>query len=391
MNKVASRCQKESCAKFFYSSQVMLRESKMVKLMAYTISIIPIVLSLLPIPGDKQSLVFATTMVSFGLTIFLEFISTFLSNHKEKSILLGQLYESEISGSTFSKIEYDREMTNDLNELAIRKSAAKMADLKEYHAENVPDEVEDKYSYLYICRLKSASTNYLMSRMYAIYMSILVVLITLFISIAFVKNNTFQFLQLIIQFYPLILPIIRNITSSRKTMRYCAKLSADIDNFFADGDDSTMRLARFIYYVQNIEFEMLMASPARYSLFYKIFNKGLTTLERGVTKRFISAEKGLYKLVGKPIPKVVKPAKKEETKQIKLSETSKKLAEQPVKLENTKVKTTDKKQSDKNSKLTKALKKPSLDAKKEELKKSTKQAENKTDKKTSTTKTKKSK
>ena len=177
MNKVASRCQKESCAKFFYSSQVMQRESKMVKLMAYTISIIPIVLSLLPIPGDKQSLVFATTMVSFGLTIFLEFISTFLSNHKEKSILLGQLYESEISGNVFSKIEYDREMTNDLHELAIRKSAAKMADLKEYHSEKVPDEVEDKYSYLYLCRIKSASTNYLMSRMYAIYMAIFVLLI----------------------------------------------------------------------------------------------------------------------------------------------------------------------------------------------------------------------
>ena len=108
MNKVFLRCKKESCAKFYYSSQAMQTESKTIKLVAYFISIIPIALSLLPIPGDKTTLVFATTMISFGLTLFLEFISTFLSNHKEQSILLGQLYEAEISGTTFSKIEYDR-------------------------------------------------------------------------------------------------------------------------------------------------------------------------------------------------------------------------------------------------------------------------------------------
>lgn len=315
MNKVILRCKKESSAKFYYSSRIMQTESKSVKLIAYFISIIPIALSLLPIPGDKTTLVFATTMISFGLTLFLEFISSFLSNHKEKSILLGQLYEAEISGSTFSKIEYDREMTNELNELAIRKSANKMSKVSDYHTENVPEEIEDRYSYLYLCRTKSAATYYLMSRMFAIYVAALCLLITLFICIAFVKNDTFQFLQLIIQFYPLILPIIRNITASRKTMRYCAKLSADIDNFLADGDDSTMRLARFVYYVQNIEFEMLMASPARYSIFYKMFRRGLKNLEKGVTKRFISAERGMYKLTGKPMPKLLAPKTvKKETK-----------------------------------------------------------------------------
>ena len=321
MNKVFLRCKKESCAKFYYSSKAMQTESKAVKLVAYFISIIPIALSLLPIPGDKTTLVFATTMISFGLTLFLEFISTFLSNHKEKSILLGQLYEAEISGCTFSKIEYDREMTNELNELAIRKSANKMSKTSDYHTENVPEEIEDRYSYLYLCRTKSASTYYLMSRMFAIYVAILCLLITLFISIAFIKNNTFQFLQLIIQFYPLLLPIIRNITSSRKTMRYCAKLSADIDNFLADGDDSNMRLARFVYYVQNIEFEMLMASPARYVIFYKLFKKGLKNLEKGVTKRFISAERGMYKLTGKPMPKLLAP-KSNKTTSLKAKQTN---------------------------------------------------------------------
>lgn len=332
MNKVTSRCQKESSAKFYYASRVMQFESKFVKLIAYAISIIPIVLSFLPIPGDKEALVFATTMISFGLAILLEFLSTFLSNHKEKSILLGQLYETEISGTTFSKIEYDRETTNELNELAIRRSAIKMAKLTEYHKENVPETIEDKYSYLYLCRIKSAKINYLMSRMYAIYIAILTFLVVAFTSIAFVKNDTFQFLQLIIQFYPLVLPIIRNITSSRKTMRYCAKLSADIDNFFADGDDSTMRLARFVYYVQNIEFEMLMASPARYVIFYKLFHRGLKTLQNGVTKRFVAAEKGLYKLAGKHIPKeLTKPEKREVKTAKKAIEHKNQTIKQPAK------------------------------------------------------------
>ena len=340
------------------ASNVMQKESKMIKLIAYTISIIPIVLSFLPIPGDKQALVFATTMISFGLTLFLEFLSTFLSNHKEKSILLGQYYEAEISGTMFSKIEYDREETNELNELAIRKAAIKMANLTEYHTENVPDAIEDKYSYLYLCRIKSASTNYLMSRMYAIYIIILTMLIVAFTSIAFVKNDTFQFLQLIIQFYPLVLPIIRNITSSRKTMRYCAKISADIDNFFADGDDSTMRLARFVYYVQNIEFEMLMASPARYAIFYKLFHRGLGTLERGVTKRFVNAEKSLYQSNNKQIPKDIKKSQKNQTleqtliKPAEAKEISKKKTNYKSQKENNKVE-----KSQKTSKITQKSKK----------------------------------
>ena len=93
--------------------------------------------------------------------------------------------------------------------------------------------------------------------------------------------------MLIIQFYPLILPIIRNIASSQKTMRYCTKISADIDNYFANKNTSNEELARFIYYTQNLEFECLMASPAKYNIFYKAFNRGLKILEKGVTKRFI--------------------------------------------------------------------------------------------------------
>ena len=116
-------------------------------------------------------------------------------------------------------------------------------------------------------------------------------------------------------------------------MKYCAKLSADIDNFLADGDDSNMRLARYIYYVQNIEFEMLMASPARYGVFYKLFGKGLKNLEKGVTKRFISAERGMYKLTGKPLPKLLAPksskTESQKTNEAKTEQKTTKKIEKP--------------------------------------------------------------
>ncbi|MBQ8451778.1 MAG: hypothetical protein IJ538_03275 [Clostridia bacterium] len=297
MNKVAFRSKREENAKFYYASQKMQKESKIIKLVAYFISFIPIIMSLFPM-ADKKSLVFAATMFSFGLTVLLEFTSSFLNNHKEKGILLNQLYEAEITGTIFSKTEYDREMTNDLNELAIRKSASKMTELKEFKVTEVPDEVEDKFSYLYLCRQKSASTNYLLSRMQGVYIFILTIMIMLFISFAFVKNDSFEFLQLIIQFYPILIPIIRNIAACSKSMKLCTKLSADIDNYFADGDGSNETRAKFSAYAQTLEFEAMMASPARYAVFTKTFKHGLSILEKGVTKRFIVAQK---KLVKKPV------------------------------------------------------------------------------------------
>lgn len=296
MNRVSIRCKRDGNAKFFYASRKMTLETKIVKVTAFILSLIPIILSIAPIPGVNETLVFSTTMASFGLTLLLEFMSSFVSNHKEKSVLLNQLYETSITDTPFSKIEYDREMTNELNELAIRKGAPKMNKVPEYNNVEVPQEVEDKYGYLYLCRKNSANMYYLMSRMYAIYIFWLLVVLAAFTTFAIVKQGeTKDFFQLIIQFYPLVLPIVKNINASRKTMRHCAKVSADIDNFFADGDDSVMRRARFVYYVQNIEYEAYMDSPVRYAIFYKLFKRGLRHLENGVTMRFIEAEKELEK------------------------------------------------------------------------------------------------
>ena len=40
-----------------------------------------------------------------------------MATHKEFAILEHQMFEAEITGSTFSKIEYDRETTNEINEI----------------------------------------------------------------------------------------------------------------------------------------------------------------------------------------------------------------------------------------------------------------------------------
>ena len=89
-------------------------------------------------------------------------------------------------------------------------------------------------------------------------------------------------------------------------MKYCTKISADIDNYFAEKNTSNEELARFIYYAQNLEFESMMAAPTRYAIFYKVHKKGLRILKKGVTKRFIEASNfgkrkaAVKKVVAKP-------------------------------------------------------------------------------------------
>lgn len=288
VNNISKLCQEDKNAKFYYSSEKIMFESKTIKVLTYVIAIIPVLLSVIPFTKDAQ-IVFIFTMVSFGLTLVIEFAGSFISNHKEKGILLGQLYEVNITNSEFSKIQYDREMTNELNELAIRKSGRKMSKLTKYHEVYIPKEVDDKFGYLYLARIKAAKINFLMSRMKGIYYIVLIALVILFVTFAIIREETKEFLQLIIQFYPLVMPIIKNITGTNKTMKYCIKISADIDNYIATQNPSSDELARFLYYVQSLELEALMASPARYSIFKVMFSQGLKILEEGVTSRFIES------------------------------------------------------------------------------------------------------
>lgn len=265
----------------------MYLELKLIKIFLYILNIIPVVFCFLPITDETGKL--ACSVVSFGLTLINEVTTSFLSNYKEKAILEHQLYEAEITGSTFSKIEYDRETTNDLNELAIRKGLPSMNKAGSYPRSNVPQDITDDYSYLYLCRKSAAGYRYVLSRIFYIYVFILIGIVITFIACTFTNTKTAESLYLLVCFWPLIIPIIRDCAASKKCMRQCVKICADIDNFFADGDGSIERLARFYFYVQNIEFEMLTTRPVIFKIFNKLFNRGMVILTDGVTERFKDA------------------------------------------------------------------------------------------------------
>lgn len=286
-NRVKERCLKEEFAKFFYTSQKMFGELKALRVILYVIAIIPVVLTF--IPSVSKDYAFICSIVSFALSILNEALTSFLNEYKEKAIMEHQLYETGITGSQFSKIEYDRETTNELNELAIRKGMSPMRKQDKLNVVNVPDEISDDYSYLYLCRKAAATTKYMLSRVFYIYCFLLIALVVFFIFAIFFKTETSQFLTLIITIYPLASPIIKACGKCKECMKDCTKICADIDNYFADGDVSLERLARMYYYVQNLEFEMMTNRPTIYNIFKVLFKRGVANLEEGVTTRFKAA------------------------------------------------------------------------------------------------------
>lgn len=286
MNKVATRCAKDGCAKFLFASNRMYQELKVLNYFLYMINIIPVIICFLPQTTDLLRLV--CSIISFGLNLLNEVLSQFKANYKEKAILEHQLYESEITGSSFSKIEYDRESTNEMQELAIRKGLPRMKKVTEYPISDVPQEITDDYSYLYLCRKSAAIYRYLLSRMFYWYFIILIVGAVALIA-ATLTQNAGQMLYYLVCFWPLVLPLIKACTASKKAIKQCVKICADIDNFFADGDNSVERLARFYYYVQNIEFEMLTVRPTMYKFFQVLYSNGVRVLTDGVTSRFEDA------------------------------------------------------------------------------------------------------
>lgn len=286
-NKVKERCQKEEFAKFYYTSQKMFFDLKLLRGILYVVAIIPVILAL--IPSVSPIYAFACSIISFGLSILNEALSSFLNEYKKKAIMEYQLFETGITGSEFSKIEYDRETTNELNELAIRKGMPQMRGSEIYYEENVPDDISDDYSYIYLCRKAAATNKYLLSRIFYIYFFSLIAIAVFFIVAIFFKTETIEYLTLIITFYPLVSPIIKACGKCKECMKDCTKLCADTDNYFADGDVSIERLARMHYYIQNLEFEMMTNRPAIYNAFKKMFKKGTDDLQEGVTARFRSA------------------------------------------------------------------------------------------------------
>ncbi|MDE7263612.1 MAG: hypothetical protein K2N64_03005 [Anaeroplasmataceae bacterium] len=333
MNKVSERCLIDRNAKFYYASNRLFFELKIIRIILYLLAIIPVIITVLPqIKSNPISNVICT-LVSFAITLINESTSSFMNRHKDYAIYSLQLYETGVTGSTFSKIEYDRELTNELNELAMRRGIPAMKKQEEYHTIRVPKDISDEYSYLYICRIDAATNKYLLSRIIYIYFFLLMAIVAIFVGAIFLKKETSQYLILIIGFYPLISPIIKDLNSAKECMRDCTKVCADIDNYFADGDASIERLARMHYYVQQIEFEMFSSRPTIYHLFKTIFSGGVEILQDGVTDRFRSAivelkQKSLINkgLISQPKGKSLITQKKEyDLEQLKRIEKEKKV------------------------------------------------------------------
>ena len=287
-NKVKERCQKEEVAKFYYTANKMFYNLKTWRGFLYVIAIIPVVLAFIPATATAALVL---SIISFGLSLLNEFLTSFLNEYKRKAIMEMQLYETGLTGSDFAKIEYDRETTNELNELAIRKGLPLMRGRDKLNEVYVPDDMSDDYSYIYLCRKSAATTKYLLSRIFYIYFVFLILIAVGFVFGVFAIDNgaATGYLTLLITSYPLVSPIIKACGKCKECMKDCTKMCADIDNFFADGDSSVERLARMYYYVQTLEFEMITNRPAIYGLFSKMFKKGTDDLEEGVTVRFQSA------------------------------------------------------------------------------------------------------
>ena len=293
-NRVKERAQKEEFAKFYYASQKMFFDLKASRVLLYVIALVPVVLSF--IPAVSSVYVFISSIISFGLSLLNESITSFLNEYKKKAVMEHQLYETGITGTEFSKIEYDRETTNEVNELAIRKGLPKMRKKESFYDVNVPEDIPDEYAYLYLCRRSAATTKYLLSRIFYIYLFFLILVAVGFVVAVFFKSETIEYLTLIITFYPVISPIIKACGKCKECMKDCTKMCADIDNYFADGDISLERLARMHYYAQYIEFEMMTNRPTIYNLFRRMFKKGIADLEEGVTTRF---KRAIVELKGK--------------------------------------------------------------------------------------------
>ena len=305
-NKVKERSQKEEIAKFYYTSRKMFGDLKVLRGILYIVAIIPVVLAFIPATATAALIL---SIISFGLSLLNEALSSFLNEYKKKAIMEYQLYETGITGSDFAKIEYDRETTNELNELAIRKGLPQMRGRDKLHEPYVPEDMSDDYSYIYLCRKGAATTKYLLSRIFYIYFIFLILIAVGFVFAIFaIDGEATGYLTLLITSYPLFSPIIKACGKCKECMKDCTKMCADIDNFFADGDNSVERLARMYYYVQTLEFEMITKRPAIYGLYSKLFKKGIADLEEGVTYRFQAA---IVELKGKSlVQKGILPAPK---------------------------------------------------------------------------------
>ncbi len=291
-NEVQTREYYEQNVRTYVASNKIFNQLKAVKIFLYLLNFIPLIMIF--IPSTSNAIKITSSFISLGLNVLSEFLSNILSDSKERAIRLKQLFETQITLTPFSYIEYDREMTNELHEISIRQGGTELYNPKrktEYvGAYAVPSNIPEKYCYLFINRYDSSETKYLLGIMrilYGVLMSVIVTaaVIWLVVGTQFAINSIYY----VVACWSLLIPVIRNFVTSGKNIRQCVKITADIDNFFADGDDSVGKLARFNYYIQSLTFEMRQSLILIPKFMRKIFKNRIAILDEGVQKRFLQA------------------------------------------------------------------------------------------------------
>ncbi len=272
--------------KILQAKRRMFYELKYGKLFLYFFNITPLIVSFF-LKEDKYKLM--CSAVAFALTLLNEFLKSMFLSYKEKAILLTALYESNITNTALSKIEYDREITNDLYELSIRKSDNQYNKIKK-NPIDIPDDIPEKYAYLYISRVEAAQGRYLASKVKLLY-GLFLVGIAMILSVIMFNSKLSNFIYQIVCIWNLIIPLITIFVTSSKNMKHCVKISSDIDNYFADGDRSRERLSRFNGYIQSLMFEYRYALVIIPSTIRFVFRKKLRALKDGVTIRFYDSLK----------------------------------------------------------------------------------------------------
>ncbi|HBD06431.1 MAG TPA: hypothetical protein DCY93_03360 [Firmicutes bacterium] len=289
-NEVASLSRNPANARIIAAASTMLMQTRAINIALYLSAWVPLIASFFV--DAKFS--YVCSCISLLINILTQVLSTAMNAHKERAILVTQLYYANITSMTYSRIEYDRESTNEANEYASRKgNKFNMAKYRNYCS--VPLSLPNKYCYLYLQRIRVAEDKYLLGKN-RIFLAIMMFLVGIGITAMIIVMNTVvhadNFIAIfaqVISLYPVVIPIITSFTEAAASSKRCVKIAADIDNYFAEHNKANDRFERFNYYIQSLMFEYLVKLRPIPLFLKKLSSRRLKTLRLGCSERFIQA------------------------------------------------------------------------------------------------------
>lgn len=296
-NDVALLSRNPSNARIIAAANTMLAQARTINVTLYIFAWIPLIASfIIPYFADAKYS-YICSFISLFISILTQVLSTSMNSHKERAVLVTQLYEANITSTTLARIEYDRESTNEANEYALRKgNRFNMEKLKSYY--QVPLSLPNKYCYLYTQRIKVSEDRYMLGKN-RIFLAAMMFIIGIGISAVIVLLNTVfkpkdfsnfeTILPLIISLYPVLVPVITSFTEAAASNKRAIKIAADIDNYFADHDKSMARLERFNYYIQALMYEYRVKLKPIPLIIKKLAARKLKVVRLGCTERFMQS------------------------------------------------------------------------------------------------------